>query len=153
MWRYRLATTLGLLLGFSPILCHAQSSGDGALVFQKNCAVCHRANGAGTAGLAPPINTNPSRFAQVSAGRQQLIWTVLYGMYGDVTIDAKHYNFKMPNFANTLSDSEIALVLNHVLDQLNHNNEFTPFTATEVTAERNLQLDGAAVLKHRATLP
>ena len=46
---------------------------DGAATFQANCAVCHRASGAGTPGLAPPVTQYPPRFIAIPEGRRQLV--------------------------------------------------------------------------------
>jgi mono/diheme cytochrome c family protein len=72
---------------------------DGAATFQANCAVCHGANGTGIASIAPPLLHYPARYAEHPEGRRQLAMTVLFGMFGDVTVDGKPYNFKMPDFA------------------------------------------------------
>ena len=141
-------------LGLSAEQAHAAS---GAVQFAATCAVCHRANGAGTPGLAPPLTHYPALFSASNAGRRQLIDTVLYGMFGDITVDERHYNFKMPGFAS-LDDAALAAMLNHVIFDLAtaptsapqstlHN---APLTAAEVATERAQVLDGAAVHKHRA---
>lgn len=146
----RLFILMGMVLVSAKL--HAEPTTSGAALFQKNCAVCHRVSGAGTPGLAPPIVVNPGHFAQTVAGRQQLIWTLLFGMYGDVVIEAKHYNFKMPVFANTLSDAELADTLNYVVRELNHQTEAAEFTDAEIAKERLETHDGSDVLKHRASL-
>jgi len=142
---------LGLMLGCLWMCCVQADPVDGAQLFQKNCVVCHRTNGAGTPGLAPPLQTNPGAFAESPEGRKQLIWTVLFGMYGDVVINDRHYNFKMPIFG-TLSDAEIAAVLNHVVGTLSNQPERATFTAQDVQNERGVVRDGSEVLKHRGAL-
>ena len=105
-------------------------------MFQANCAVCHRANGAGTPGLAPPVTVFPPRFIAVPEGRRQLVQTVLFGMYGDIVVAERHYNFKMPDFTR-LDDATLAAALNFVVFDLAHAAaELAPLTAAEVAAER-----------------
>jgi len=123
---------------------------DGAAIFSASCAVCHGSAGSGTPALAPPLLTNPARFVTVAAGRQQLALTVLYGMFGDITVDQKHYNFKMPEFSQ-LDDQKLAAVLNFVVfDLAQAPQDVKPIAADEVAAELNKGLDGAAVREHRA---
>jgi mono/diheme cytochrome c family protein len=122
---------------------------EGAATFKASCAVCHRPNGAGTPGLAPPVTVFPPKFVATAEGRRQLALTVLYGMYGDMVVDERHYNFKMPEFAQ-LGDDALAAVLNHVVFDLGHAPaDARPLDAATIAAERASPLDGAAVRTHR----
>ena len=122
---------------------------EGAATFQANCAVCHRANGAGTPGLAPPVTEYPPRFLATAEGRRQLALTVLFGMYGDIVIGERHYNFKMPEFTR-FDDATLAAALNYVVFDLGHAPaDAEPLTAAELAAERPRALDGSAVREHR----
>jgi len=117
--------------------------------FQANCAVCHGPAGAGVPALAPPLVSYPARYASSLEGRRQLALTVLYGMVGDITVDDKHYNFQMPEFAR-LDDATLAATLNFVVFDLGHAPpEIKPLTAEELGAERAQALDGTAVRAHR----
>jgi mono/diheme cytochrome c family protein len=121
----------------------------GAEFFQKNCAVCHRANGTGNPGLAPPLTGYPAAYVRHPQGRRQLVLTVLYGMYGEVLVDERHYNFKMPDFAR-FDDATLAAVLNFIAFDLGHAApETPPLVPAEVAAERALALGGDAVRRHR----
>ena len=124
----------------------------GASAFQTNCSVCHGAKGAGTPSLAPPITAYPARYAADSEGRKQLAMTVLNGMFGGIDVEQKHFDFKMPEFAQ-LDDATLAAVLNYVVFDLGHAGDNTkPLTAEEIAAERAHPVDGAAVREHRAKL-
>jgi len=124
----------------------------GAAVFQTNCALCHGPAGGGQAGLAPPLTHYPARYIGVADGRRQLIMTVLYGMYDDITVDQKHYNFKMPDFAR-LDDETLAAVLNFVAFDLAHApQEVQPLSAPEIAGERLQPVSADAVRHHRAAL-
>jgi mono/diheme cytochrome c family protein len=128
----------------------AGSYAEGGATFAANCAVCHGSSGAGQPALAPPLRVNPARYAAVAEGRRQLALTVLYGMFGDITVDQKHFNFKMPEFSQ-LDDRTLATVLNFVVFDLAHAGEtIKPISSEEIAAERNRTLDGAAVREHRA---
>ena len=124
----------------------------GAATFQANCAVCHGAKGAGTPSLAPPITSYPARYAANDEGRKQLAMTVLNGMFGDIEVEQKHFDFKMPDFMH-LDDATLAAVLNFVVFDLDHaTDETKPLTAEEIAAQRSHPVDGAAVRERRAKL-
>lgn len=125
---------------------------DGAATFQANCAVCHGHDGAGQPSLAPPLTNYPARYMAVADGRRQLAMTVLYGMFGEVSVEGKRYNFKMPGFAK-LSDETLAGVLNFVAFDLGHAADtVAPLSGAEIAAERTVAVTGDAVRQHRAAL-
>jgi len=124
----------------------------GAASFQTNCVVCHGAGGVGLPGLAPPLLANPARYAASAEGRRQLAMTVLFGLIGDITVDDKHYNFQMPDFAR-LDDATLAATLNYVVFDLDHAAAaLAPITAGEVATERAHPLDGTGVREHRKSV-
>ncbi len=133
---------------------HAQQSASipparGAALFASNCAVCHGPAGAGVPSLAPPLTNYPAKYAQTAEGRRQLALTVLYGIFGEVTVEQKHFNFKMPAFAQ-LDDSSLADVLNYVVFELAKAGADTqPLASGEIASERGHGLDGRAVRQHR----
>jgi len=124
----------------------------GKSMFDAQCAVCHQAGGKGQDGLAPPLTEYPGRYAGTAAGRSQLTATVLHGMFGEIHVREKTYNFRMPSFASA-SDADLAAVLNYVVFDLNakHDNA-KPFTAAEIQAARARTLDSSAVHAQRATV-
>jgi hypothetical protein len=78
--------------------------------------------------------------------------TVLYGMFGDITVEDKHYNFQMPDFAR-LDDATLAATLNYVVFDLGHAPDgVKPITAGEIATERAHPMDGAAVHEHRKSV-
>jgi mono/diheme cytochrome c family protein len=124
----------------------------GAASFQSNCAMCHGAAGAGVPGLAPPITSYPARYATGAEGRRQLALTVLYGLFGGIQIEDKHYDSRMPDFAR-LDDATLAATLNFVVFDLDHAPaSVKPLEASDIAAERGKGLDGAAVREHRKGL-
>ena len=146
--------TLVTALGSTPRARAADtpSYSQGAAAFQTNCAVCHGPAGAGIPGLAPPLSSDPARFAASAEGRRQLAITLLYGMFGDITVGESHFNSQMPDFAR-LDDATLAATLNFVVFDLAHAaTSIKPLAAEEIAAERAHPLDGAAVRAHRKSL-
>jgi mono/diheme cytochrome c family protein len=85
-----------------------------------NCQGCHRADGSGTAGTAPPIKDTVARFLRVPGGREYL---------GEVPGVA----------AAPFSDEEIAEIMNWMLrryDGAHVPANFQPYTAAEVARLR-----------------
>ncbi|ACA94355.1 MULTISPECIES: c-type cytochrome [Burkholderia cepacia complex] len=124
----------------------------GKSLFDAQCAVCHQAGGKGQDGLAPPLTEYPGKYAAAEAGRAQLIATLLHGMFGEIEVHDKRYNFKMPSFASA-SDDDIAHVLNYVVFDLNaRHDDAKPFTAADIRAARAKQMDGTAVHAQRAVV-
>jgi mono/diheme cytochrome c family protein len=154
------ARNLGVTLGLATaIACtsgaraaDAPSYPQGAAAFQSNCAVCHGPAGAGIPALAPPLTSYPARYATSPEGRRQLAITLLYGMFGDITVAETHFNAQMPDFAR-LDDATLAATLNFVVFDLAHApTEVKPLTPDEIGAERAHPLDAAAVREHRKSL-
>jgi mono/diheme cytochrome c family protein len=117
----RLAT-LGTLRGIDGITTDMQSHLSGAALFQGNCASCHSAKGDGSSD-----DYYPSLFHNSTTGASSpvnLIATILYG----VNRTTAHEQAFMPGFggtasdANQLSDSEIVLLGNYVLQQFGRGN-------------------------------
>lgn len=124
----------------------------GAATFQANCAVCHGPAGAGVPSLAPPLVSYPAHYAATPEGRRQLAMTVLYGLFGDIVVEDKHYDFRMPDFAR-LDDTTLAATLNFIVFDLGHAPaSVKPVAPGEIAAERSHAVDGAAVREHRKTV-
>jgi mono/diheme cytochrome c family protein len=124
----------------------------GAATFQANCAVCHGPAGAGVPSLAPPLTSYPAHYAASPAGRRQLAMTVLYGLFGDIVVDDKHYDFRMPDFAR-LDDATLAATLNFIVFDLGHAPaSVKPLEPGEIASERAHVVDGAAVREHRRSI-
>ena len=96
-----------------------------------NCQGCHRPNGGGTPGGAPPMRGVVGSFLRVEGGRAYLT--------------------QVPGVATApLRDEELAQLLNYVLrrfDGAGLPDDFKPYTAAEVAAGRRtlLRTDAAAI--------
>jgi mono/diheme cytochrome c family protein len=144
---------------FSGVLAAAQAADapapahpQGGATFQANCAVCHGPTGAGVPALAPPLVSYPAHYAVSAEGRRQLAMTVLYGLFGDIVVEDKHYDFRMPDFAR-LDDAALAATLNFIVFDLGHAPaNVKPIEPAEIAAERAHVVDGAAVREHRKSV-
>jgi mono/diheme cytochrome c family protein len=109
----------------------------GKSMFDAQCAVCHQAGG---------------KYSTTAPGRAQLTSTVVHGMFGEIKVHDKSYNFKMPSFASA-SDEDLAQVLNYVVFDLNaQHGDAKPFTAADIKAARAQSTDSSAVHSQRAVV-
>lgn len=81
----------------------------GAAVYTTNCAACHQPTGAGLAGTFPPLAGDA---VVTAADPATHIETVLFGASGSV-IGGVRYSSPMPAWGATLSDEDVAAVINH----------------------------------------
>ena len=87
----------------------------GAELYTKTCIQCHKADGMGQEGLAPPLVNSDfvlgpdRRFASI----------VLNGLHGAITVDGRRYNLDMPSWA-ALNDDQISSVLTYVRRSWDH---------------------------------
>jgi cytochrome c oxidase cbb3-type subunit 2 len=102
----------------------------GKQLFTEKCAVCHQAGGTGLPGVFPPLKSN----AVVNAADPSAhIRTVLRGAEG-LTIDGVKYESAMPEFGSTLSDADVAAIVNY--ERSTWGNHGLMVTAAQVAAER-----------------
>ena len=108
----------------------AYDSAKGEQLFTEKCAVCHQAGGTGLPGAFPPLTGN----AVVSdANPAAHIHTVLHGAEG-LTIGGVKYAGAMPEFGSTLSDVDIAAIIDY--ERSSWGNHGALVTAEQVAAER-----------------
>ena len=102
----------------------------GQALFTATCAACHQATGEGLPGAFPPLKNNP---VVNDADPTQHIRVVLYGLQG-ANVGGVVYSSPMPPFESTLSDAEIATILNY--ERSSWGNQGASVTAEQVTAQR-----------------
>jgi nitrite reductase (NO-forming) len=83
----------------------------GGVLYQGTCSVCHQDNGAGLAGVFPPL----ARSDYLMADKRRAIEIVLNGLSGPVTVNGQQYNSVMPPMSQ-LNDDGIANILTYVLN-------------------------------------
>ncbi len=99
----------------------ALQDGDGAVVYQANCASCHQVDGAGVAGVFPPLAGNPK------AGDAAYVESVVVGgQSGAIEVLGVTYNGVMP--AVDLTPAELTAVVAYV-GTLAGGDQPTPTTA------------------------
>jgi cytochrome c oxidase cbb3-type subunit 2 len=102
----------------------------GAALFTANCSACHQANGEGLPGAFPSLK-NDAVVDKDDAAKH--IQVVLQGLH-DARVSGVVYGSAMPPFAGTLSDVEIADIIDY--ERSSWGNHGKPVDAAQVAAER-----------------
>ncbi|KFN51010.1 copper-containing nitrite reductase [Arenimonas composti] len=83
----------------------------GQALYAGTCSTCHQGNGAGLAGVFPPL----AKSDYLTRSHDELIAVVLNGLSGPVTVNGQDYNSVMPPMSQ-LTDDEVANILTYVLN-------------------------------------
>lgn len=102
----------------------------GAALFTANCSACHQANGEGLPGAFPSLK-NDAVVDKDDATKH--IQVVLQGLH-DAKVSGVVYGSAMPPFAATLSDAQIADIIDY--ERSSWGNHGKPVDAAQVAAER-----------------
>ncbi len=113
----------------------------GKVLFAGTCSVCHQPNGAGLAGVFPPL----AKSDYLAADVKRAIGIVLHGLTGPVTVNGTPYNSVMPPM-NQLNDDEIANILTYVLSDWG--NPGGQVSAEDVKKARAAKTEAAAAPAH-----
>jgi mono/diheme cytochrome c family protein len=89
---------------------------NGAQLFATNCAICHQADGAGAAGVAPSLRNES--WQRMGANAPRYIASVLVAGLVGMPIDGQTYAAAMPPWAQ-LTDAQLSAVGTFVLQKLN----------------------------------
>ena len=81
----------------------------GEALFAGTCSVCHQANGAGLAGVFPPL----AKSDFLGTDMKRAVDVVLRGLSGKVKVNGSEYDSVMPPM-NQLNDDEVANILTYV---------------------------------------
>jgi cytochrome c oxidase cbb3-type subunit II len=102
----------------------------GQALFTATCASCHQATGEGLPGAFPPLKGNP---AVNDSDPTQHIHVVLDGIQG-AKVGGVVYPSPMPPFGTTLSDAEVASIVNY--ERSSWGNHGAPVTGQQVATQR-----------------
>jgi len=102
----------------------------GAALYTANCSACHQASGEGLPGAFPSLKGDG---AVNKDDADKHIDVVLNGLH-DARVSGVVYSSVMPPFAATLSDAEIADLIDY--ERSSWGNHGKPITAAQVAAER-----------------
>jgi mono/diheme cytochrome c family protein len=111
------------------------ASATGLQTFSSRCSMCHQPSGAGLPGQFPRLSGRVSQIAASPDGRRYLAFVLLYGIYGPIKVDGKPITGLMPGMG-TLSDQDVADVLNHAVALQKPAKPVPAFTATEIAKIR-----------------
>ncbi|WP_099370045.1 copper-containing nitrite reductase [Sphingobacterium sp. 1.A.5] len=105
-----------------------QSINDGKAIFARTCLACHQSEGQGIKAVFPPL----AKSDYLNNNKDKSIDAVLFGLKGEITVNGEKYNSVMPS--QTLSDQEVADVLNYVYN--NWGNNKTVLTPADIKKRR-----------------
>ena len=86
----------------------------GQASYAGTCSVCHQGDGAGLAGVFPPLAKSDYLSARSDA---ELVNIVLNGLNGAITVNGQEYNSVMPPMSQ-LTDDEVANILTYVRNSM-----------------------------------
>jgi mono/diheme cytochrome c family protein len=121
----------------------------GQAIYEAQCAACHQPDGAGAAGLAPPLRGHLARYLTTEDGRSYLARILISGMVGPITVDGAPFSGLMPSFAK-LDDDTLAAAITYVLVSMNGTN--AAMTPQAVAAARKAQPTPVGTRKLRQTI-
>lgn len=156
-----LAVTLGtgLVVGLWTVTTlEASPSGSrdkGYRLFTQTCAPCHQADGRGVAGVYPPLTPHLGRYVRVPEGRVYLIRVVLFGLMGRLESAGQVYNNIMLPIGLSLTDQQVADILNFILRELDQESlpeDFNDISPDEVAQQRKRSRGLSEGLKERDLL-
>lgn len=104
------------------------AGGNGASLYNVNCASCHGNNGQGTPPVFPPLAKNPV----VSGDPTTLIHIVKYGLTTPIKVGGATYHGMMPAWSPQVSDGDIAAVLTYI--RSSWGNSAAPISAADVSS-------------------
>lgn len=108
----------------------------GAIVYDTRCSSCHQPAGQGLPGAFPPLAGDPVVLAEDPTRHVEI---VLFGLSGQA-IGGTAYVSPMPGWAESLSDLEVAAVVNH--ERTSWGNSAPPVTAEFVGEVRARGMHG-----------
>jgi mono/diheme cytochrome c family protein len=127
----------------------AQAQADGAALFAQHCAVCHLADGAGQAGLAPALKGE--HWAKLGAERAYLPNVLVHGLAGAIKVNGQTFVGVMTAFGTQFDDATLAALATQVRT-LQGAADAKPYSADEIKAVRDKPGNPQATRQLRAQI-
>jgi mono/diheme cytochrome c family protein len=127
----------------------AQAQPDGAALFAQHCAVCHLADGAGQAGLAPALKGE--HWAKLGAERAYLPNVLVHGLAGAIKVNGQTFVGVMTAFGTQFDDATLAALATQVRT-LQGAADAKPYSADEIKAVRDKPGNPQATRQLRAQI-
>lgn len=119
---------------------------DAQAIYYASCAGRHGAVGEGQEGRIPALADHVPHVYNAEGGRDYLMHVLMYGLSGEITVLGETFDGSMPP-RYTLSNDELAAVLNFVLTEWGNNAllgpDFEPYAADELNTVRRLSRNWA----------
>lgn len=143
-----ITSTLGSIAAFALMLAAPAAAADPKAAYGARCGMCHQATGDGLAGQFPKLSSRAAFIAQSPQGRRYMARVILFGMSGPIEVEGARISSVMPGMA-TVTDADIADVLNHAITLGKPAKPAKPFKAAEIAAVR---AEGKATMADNAAL-
>jgi mono/diheme cytochrome c family protein len=127
----------------------AQAQADGAALFTQHCAVCHLADGAGQAGLAPALKGE--HWVKLGAERAYLPTVLVHGLAGAIKVNGQTFVGVMTAFGGQFDDATLAALATQVR-KLQGATDAKPYSADEIKAVRDKPGNPQATRQLRAQI-
>jgi mono/diheme cytochrome c family protein len=124
---------------------------DGKVLFESACGACHRKDGLGVAGLAPPLANAEWAASTKGESRNYLPLVILNGLAGKLVATGKTFMSAMPA-QKQHSDEDIAAIANYAGTLNAAPDNWKNYTADEIAALRGRKIDHQGLLALRAKL-
>ncbi len=138
--------TAAVLLAWAAAVTAAHAAPDGAAMYAQHCAVCHLPDGAGQAGLAPPLKGG--HWARLGAERRYLPTVLVHGLAGAIKIDGQTFVGVMASFGGQFDDATLAALATHVR-RLQGATDAAAYAPEEIRSVRDTPGNAQATLRMR----
>jgi mono/diheme cytochrome c family protein len=117
-WIWSIFAIISVILFNHTIDAQVNDLQRGEELYIQQCSKCHRKNGSGVKLVYPPVRN--ADYIQ-KGDKIELLRGMLFGREGKITVNGYTYQGVMiTEVDNSLSDSEIASILNYVMKKLNN---------------------------------
>jgi len=120
--RLSLLTVLAILISVAFLQCDTNPYKQGKILYEQNCQNCHQEDGKAVRGLIPPLAGS-----DYLLNSSQVACIIRHGLEGDILVNGKRYNHKMPA-NNKLTSTQITNIINYVNHAWGNQLPYVPHT-------------------------